>query len=248
MTTRQFDVQPGDTLSAHIALMDWGTSVYELDVDYVKVDIVDVSESGPDKGEQVEYPPPAPMPEEFHFSIPSLEAGMIDTYWPDLNFSGWMAGNKSVLTIDNSKMILLRWDLDAYAGQTTESYGMLELTPHSFFQNAGTDQLESDRIRLVEILGGENDWSHESVTYQSFSNSMPLDSVLNSQMIIDIDLPKQKDEPLYIHIPRPVIQRLLNGRTKGIAIYPLGALHASFYPGRNLNDPRRPKLYFNIVR
>jgi hypothetical protein len=246
MTTRQFDALPGDTISAHIALMDWGTSVYELDVDYVKIDVVDISESGPDKGEQVVYPPPVPLPEEFPISNPALEVGMIDTAWRDLNFSGWMAGNKPVLTIDNSKLILLRWDLDAYAGQTAESYGMLKLTPHSFFQNSGTDQLESDRVRLVEILGGDTDWLRESVTYQSFNNSKPLDSVLNSQMIIDIDLPKQKDKPLYIHIPRPVIQRLLNGRTKGIAIYPLGTLHASFYPGNNLNDPLRPKLYFNI--
>lgn len=246
LTTGQLEARTGDEISAHIALMDWGPFVYELDVDYVKVDLVDVSEAGPDQGEQVPYPPPAREPEEFAVSVSALEAGMIDAHYPDVNFSGWVAGEDPVLTTDNSKIILLRWNLSPYAGMKAPDFGMLELTPYSFYQTTGTDEIEFDQIRLVEILGGDPDWTVNEITYNSFRDTEPIESALNTQMIIDIDIPDQKDSSRYIHIPRPVIQRMLDGRTKGIALYPLGALHVSFYPGDSPDDPRRPKLYFNV--
>src|SRR6185437_11339429 len=40
MTTRGFDARPGDTVFAHMALMDWGLEKYRVDVDYIKVDMV----------------------------------------------------------------------------------------------------------------------------------------------------------------------------------------------------------------
>jgi len=246
LTTNDLDIRPGDTITAHIALMDWGPFVYELDVDYVKVDVVKLSEAEPDLGEQVIYPPPVPLPNEFEHSVPAAETGMVDRAWPGVNFSGWLAGVEPVLTIDNTKIILLRWDLTSFTGLHADGYGMLELTPFSFYKTTGTDEIEFDQIRLVEILKGDENWARDKVTLENFLAGDEIEAVLNTQMIIDIDIPSVKDEPRHIHIPRPVIQRMLNGETKGIALYPLGALHASFYPGDSPADPRWPALYFNV--
>ena len=57
MTTHDFDAGPGDTLIGHMALMDWGQSKYRVDVDYMKVDIVDVATAGPDQGVRGPVPP-----------------------------------------------------------------------------------------------------------------------------------------------------------------------------------------------
>ena len=40
MTTHDFDARPGDTVFGHMALMDWGLEKYRVDVDYIKVDMV----------------------------------------------------------------------------------------------------------------------------------------------------------------------------------------------------------------
>jgi len=246
LTTDELDIRPGDIITVHIALMDWGPFVYELDVDYVKADVVKASQTEPDFGEQIVYPPPVPQPEEFDYAIPAAETGMVDTYYPNLNLSGWLAGDEPILTTDNNKIILLRWDLEEFNGETADAYGMLQLIPFSFYKTTGTDEIEFDQIRLVEILGGDENWKREEVTLHNFLMDEPIEEALNTQMIIDIDIPNVKEEPRSIHIPRPVIQRMLDGRTKGIALYPLGALHASFYTGGELDDPKRPRLYFNL--
>jgi hypothetical protein len=38
---------------AQLALMDWGLGRYRVDVDYVRVDVVDAAAAGPDLGEPV---------------------------------------------------------------------------------------------------------------------------------------------------------------------------------------------------
>ena len=245
MTTKNFYAEPGDIITAHIAMMDWGLDVYSLDVDYVRVDVVDVTETGPDLGEQVPYPPPVPQPDEFSISVPAIEVGIIDKAYPDINLAGWVAGAEPVLTTDNNKIILLRWNLYEYRGRNVSGYGMLELVTHSFYNTTGTDQIEFDQIRLVEILGGYSGWTRNDVTYTQFLSENLLRDALNPQMIIDIDIPDTKQESVRIHIPRPVILRLIDGTTKGIALYPLGLLTTSFYSGDSMLHPLRPRLYFN---
>jgi hypothetical protein len=66
-------------------------------------------------------------------------------------------------------------------------------------------------------------------------------------MIIDTDIPVDMDSKLRMHIPRPVIQRMIDGITSGIAIYPLGALQASFRLGTNVENTGQPKLYFKVI-
>lgn len=245
MTTQNFEAEPDDIITTHIALMDWGPLVYTLDVDYVRVDVVNVSVTEPDIGERVPYPPPIPQPNEFSLSVPAIEVGIIDQNFPDVNLAGWVAGSKPVLTTDNNKIVLLRWNLYEYRGRDVSGYGMLELTPFSFYNATGTDQIEFDQIRLVEILGGNAAWTSSDVTFNDFLSGDSLLDVLNTQMIIDIDIPDTKDKPVWIHIPRPVIQRLIDGTTKGIALYPLGLLSASFYSGDSMIHPLRPRIYFN---
>lgn len=247
MTTQGFDGRPGDRINAHIALMDWGRDIYCLDVDYFKVDVVNVSEADEDKGEQVLYPPPKPEPDEFQWSVPALETGMIDEQYPDVNFSGWRDGDLPVLTTDGTKTIILRWELNDFRDQTAAGYGMLELTLHSHYRTPSTGLQEFDKVRLVEILNAPVNWTRKNVTFNNFTGNQHIDSVLNTQMIIDTDIPVEMRSQLRLHIPRPVVQRMIDGKTSGIAIYPLGALHASFSLRTSDDNTGQPKLYFNLV-
>ncbi|REL24139.1 hypothetical protein DYD21_19355 [Rhodohalobacter sp. SW132] len=245
MTTSGFDGRPGDTVNGHIALMDWGNEIYRLEVEYFRVDIVNTDEAEPDHGEQVVYPPPEPEPDQFEHTVPVADAGMIDRQFPGINMSGWRFGNRSVLTTDATKMILMRWELDEYKDKNVSGYGMLELTPFHTAKTVGADIPEYDQVRLVEVLGGDSSWNRDEVTFDSFTHGQPLNRVLNPQMIIDIDLPETMDQPVQIHIPRPVLQRMVEGKTKGIALYPLGPLHASFYFENRQDGKHQPRLYFN---
>ena len=65
-------------------------------------------------------------------------------------------------------------------------------------------------------------------------------------MIIDVDLSKFDDRAVFFTIPEPVMQRLFNGRTKGLALFPLGSIHASFYASESDDDNKKPKLHFNL--
>ena len=248
MTTSGFDGKPGDTVNAHIALMDWGNEVYYVDLDYFRVEVVEPESADPDLGEQVLYPPPVPEPGEFDYSEPVTESGMIDRQYPDINYSGWKDYSGRVLTADGSKIIILRWDLEKYMGSAADGYGMLKLITHSHYQATGTGMIEFDRLRLVEIIGGDSGWKRENVTLNSFIRDSYLLHVLNSQMIIDIDIPFEPGTPIHIHIPRPVIQRMLDGQTKGIALYPLGAMQASFRIQEPGNPQNSPELFFNLIR
>jgi len=246
MTTSGFDGKPGDTVNAHIALMDWGFEIYRVDVGYFKVDVVNASEAPEDHGDQVLYPPPLAEPDQFALSKPVLEVGMIDQLYPDVNYSGWVAGDSPVFTTDGTKTILLRWDLSELQGRKVLDYGMLELTTHSYLQATDTGLFEFDKVRLVEILNGNPEWNRDEVTFNNFTEGKPFNSIINQQMIIDINIPTVRESILRIHIPRPVIQRMIDGQTKGIAMFPLGALHASFYFEKDGGNNFRPKLYMNL--
>jgi hypothetical protein len=245
MTTNNFDARSGDTINVQLALMDWGRDNYQVELDYFKADVVSANDGWAVPGDAVLYPPPVPQPEEFRHSVPVAESGMIDPEYPGVNFAGWNAGGVPVLTTDGSKIIVLRWDTSEFTGQTADGYGMLELFTHSWFQTDNTSLPDFDRVRLVEIFGGDAKWNRKIVTFSNFTQGKPVNNLFNSQMIIDISKPEDFKDPLRIHIPRPVIQRLLNGKTRGIALYPLGALQATFHLGNARVPAHTPVLYFN---
>lgn len=99
---------------------------------------------------------------------------------------------------------------------------MLELTTY-FLQNSQDYQKDFSMIRVIEILNGNKNWDLNIVTLENFCIDKPLNRVLNSQMIIDVEVNKNHNGKNYITISRPDLQRILEGKPLGIAIKPLGA-------------------------
>jgi hypothetical protein len=249
MTTHGFEADPCDMVFGQLALMDWGLGKYRVDVDYLKVDIVNLALAGPDKGIQVPYHPPIPDPNTFMEKIQVAQDCIIDTQYHDMNFNNWCAqdGTEKVnlLTVSGTQFVIMRWDLSAFAGKQVNGLGLLELTTHSV-QRCSDDIKDFGQIRIVEILGGEPDWSQETVTCNSLCMGQSIDNVLNSQMIIDVGVAEGRDSKTLITISMPVLRRIIEGKTLGLAIRPLGAINASFYAMENKNAKYSPTLRFNM--
>ena len=250
MTTHNFDAVPGDTVYAQMALMDWGPGQYRVDIDYYKADIVKIDSAGKDKGFPIPYHPPVIDAGSFSNHIVVEHDAIVDLEFPELNFNNWVAAddekNVDLLTVDGTKYIIMRWDLSKFKGKKIKGSGLLETTSYSLQRSA--DYLKDfGMIRVSEILSGDVAWNQDNVTYNSFCKGKPRDKVINSQMIIDVDVNKNKNGKNYIAISQPVMQRLIDGKTLGIAIKPLGAVNASFYSMENKNENLAPKIHFNII-
>lgn len=249
MTTHDFDAKLGDRVYGQLALMDWGFDKYRVDLDYFKVDIVNGNTIGPDKGVQVPYHPPTPALNTFAHQIPVAQDGMIDLEYPDVNFNNWYTqeetGRIDLLTVGGTQFIILRWDLSEFAGKRVVGSGLLELTTYSV-QRSSIKLKDFGIVRVVEILGGDPTWDQKEVTYNNFCQGLPLNKVFNSQMIIDIDVNEGRDSTNLITISNPVLQRMIGGKTLGIAIRALGPVNASFYAIENRNGKFKARLHFNV--
>jgi len=252
LTTSHFDAVPGDTVIAHLALMDWGLEKYRLDIDYVKVDIVNLATAGPDQGEAVPYHPPVADYRRFNQSVGVAQDSMIDLQNTEINLNDWFVadGNgkrTNALTVDGSHYIILRWDLKAFEGRKVAGHGLLELTTRSL-QRKTQDLKDFGIVRVVEILGGDPNWDQRTVTADSFCHYERLDRVLNTQMIIDWPVSEGDGGKTYFTIGKPVLQRMIEGKTLGIAIKPLGAISASFYSMESEAGQNAARLYFNLEK
>ncbi len=249
MTTHNFEAEPGDRVFAQLALMDWGLGKYRVDVDYMKVDVVNTALAGPDKGIQVPYHPPIPDPQTLANEIKVAHDATVDVQYPDMNFNNWYtqdsAGKTNLLTVSGTQFVIMRWDLSAFAGKKVAGYGLLELTTYSL-QRSSDNLKDFGQIRIVEILEGDPDWNQKTVTYSSLCQGQSLNSVLNSQMIIDTEVSQANGSKTLITISNPVLQRMIDGRTLGLAIQPLGAINASFYAMENQGGKFSPALRFNL--
>jgi len=249
MTTRHFEAEPGDIVNGQLALMDWGGAAYRVDIDYFKVDVVDAANAEPDRGAQVPYHPPVPDPATFAQRIDAAQDGMIDLHHPDANFNRWYvaddAGKTPVLTVDGTRYVVMRWDLQAYAGRQVAGHGLLALTTHSV-QRTASDREAFGKVRVAEILGGDPAWDRATVTLNSLCQGKPLDAVVNTQMIIDVDVTEAQGRTTLITISRPVLQRLLDGKTRGLLLRPLGAINATFYAMEHAGGAYGPRLYFTL--
>lgn len=249
MTTRDFDAGPGDVVNGQMALMDWGTGKYRVDVDYVTVDIVDVATAGPDKGDAVPYHPPIADPATFAHDVPAAHDTTLDLDNPDANLDDWIIcngkGETRVLTVSGTQFAVLRWDLSAFAGKRVSRHGLLELTTRTL---ARTSDKRPDfgELRVVEVLGGDPLWDQRTVTLASFLRGAPLTEALNPQMIIDYPATDGDGGKTYLTISKYVLQRLIDGKTSGIAIRPLGALDASFYASEEKGGKLAPRLRFDL--
>jgi hypothetical protein len=249
MTTRDFEVQPGDQVNAQMALMDWGLGQYRVDIDYFKVDIVDRNTIGKDLGAKMPYHPPVADPEGFAQHIPVIQDAVINTEYPELNFNDWQTqdenGKIRLLAVNGTQIVILRWDLSAFRGKKVHGSGLLELTTHSI-QRSPAYEKDFGMVRVVEILGGDPDWEQGVVTYDSFCAGQPFTRVLNTQMVIDYPVPESRGNKALFTINQSALQRMVDGRTLGLAIRPLGAVHAAFYAMEEEDGKWSAQLHFDL--
>jgi len=249
MTTHDFDAKPGDIVYGQLALMDWGLEKYHVDIDYFKVDIVHMDFVGKDLGNPLPYRPPIPPLNTFREHVSVVQDAMIDLKYPDENFNNWQindSGEKiNLLATNSTQYIILRWDFSEFSEKQVTGSGLFELTTYSV-QRSSDKRKDFGMIRISEIMNGDHDWEQNEVTNNTFRQGKPLNSVINTQMIIDIDVSKEQGSRNLITISQPVLQRLIKGKTLGLAICPLGPINASFYAMENDEQNFSAKLHFNV--
>ena len=257
-TTRNLDVVPGDTLYVQLSATDFGWEKYFVDIDYYRADVVNVKQAGADKGEAIPYHPPIPDVNTFAIHLPAAHDCGLNLDFPDVNFNDWQEvtaeGNARVLTVNGNQWAILRWDFGKYKGGKVAQAGLLEITTFSVAQGGNYSAVYGDdfgmefgKIRVIEILGGDPNWNQENVTYHNFMQSKPYPAVFNTQMIYDADLSQTPDGKSFITISKPVMQRLLDGTTKGLLIRPLGAIDVSIYAVEDKTG-QGAKLHFNLKK
>ncbi len=257
MTTKKFDARPGDTVYVQLCATDYGLGKYYVDLDYYRAEIVNVKQAGPDKGELVSYHPPIPEISSFENHLEVTHDCVINTDFPKINFNNWHAvendGDARVLTVNGNQWAILRWDFGKFKNLKTGGAGLLELTVQSvpnggnYIETYGKEFGEEfPRIRVIEILGGDPEWDQKTVTDDNLMNGKTYSEVFNEQMIYDAEVSNSPGSKIYITISKPVMQRLLDGKTKGLLIRPLGAIDASFYASENKTGRSGPVLHFNI--
>jgi hypothetical protein len=256
-TTKNFDAVPGDTVYVQLCVTDFGLGEFYADLDYYRADIVNVKQAGPDKGEPLLYHPPVADLKTFSNHLNVTNDALINSDFPEVNFNNYYikekAGNVRVLTVNPNQWAVLRWDFRKYKNLKADGPGILEITTQSVSQGGkyidayGEDfGIEFGKVRVIEILGGDPLWDQNEVTYNSLTQGKIYSDVFNTQMIFDTDVSEENGGKNHITISRPVLQRLLDGTTKGLLIRPLGAIDASFYDSENRNGNNSAKLYFNI--
>ena len=255
MTTKKFDAHPGDTVYVQLCATDYGIGKYYVDLDYYKADIVNINLAGPDKGELVPYHPPIPDINTFSEHLGVAQDCLINSDYPDINFNNWHVeekdGSARVLTINGNQWAILKWDFNKYKNLKVKDAGILELTTESlpiggnYIEALGEDfGMEFGKVRIIEIIGGDPGWDQNKVTYNNFMEGKTYPEVFNTQMIYDTEVAEKQGSKNFITISKPVLQRMIDGTTKGLLIRPLGALDASFYSSENGSNC--PTIHFNI--
>jgi hypothetical protein len=90
MVAPNFRHEPGKSLLGQVSFMDWGnTGVYELQVDYMKVDIVKPGQKFQEKGPPIPYRPPLADESTFRLERKVKADVSVDTKYASLNLSGW---------------------------------------------------------------------------------------------------------------------------------------------------------------
>jgi hypothetical protein len=249
MTTRGFEAGPGDTVNAQMALMDWGFGRYRVDVDYVRVDVVEAAKAGPDLGPPIPYHPPVADPASFRRVFPVAADMTVDLDNPGVNLNDWTirdgAGDASVVSAGGTRLALLRWDFSEVSGRPVAGSGLLELTTRALELSA-EERPDFGLLRVVEILGGKAAWDERRATWTDISQGAPRELILNPQMVIDWPVTAGDGGKTYLTIPLPVLQRLVDGRTLGLALTPLGAINASFYAREDRGGRAAARLLLNL--
>jgi len=138
MTTRDLDAVPGDSLYIQFNVTDFGWDKYQVDVDYIKADIIDLKKAGPDKGIQIPYHPPIPVLNTFSNHLDVKHDALINSEFPEVNLNDWHVrendGLARVLTVTANQWAILRWDLEKYKIRKLVGLGCLRLQHRRFPQ------------------------------------------------------------------------------------------------------------------
>ena len=179
----------------------------------------------------------------------AAQSGTIDLDNPNVNLGSWYltdaAGKTAVVTAGGTRFVILRWDFGALAGKKVVGSGLLELTTRAL-ERTSDEIPDFGEIRAVEISGGDPRWDKKTIAFNSLCEGGPPDLVLNPQMIIDWLVSEGDDAKTCLTIPKPVLQRLIDGKTLGIAIRPLGAINAAFYSTDAEEKALAPRLWLSI--
>lgn len=249
LTTRGFEAEPGDAVNAQMALMDWGLGLYRVDVDHIKVDVVEIAKSGPDLGPPVPYHPPVADPASFANAFPVTGDLTVDLGEPAVSLNDWSirdgGGETAVVSVGGTRLALLRWDLRRLAGRKVAGAGLLELTTRALAVSA-TERPDFGLLRVVEALGGDPVWDERTASWSSISRGAPRELVLNPQPIIDRPVAAGDGAKTYLTIPAVVLQRLIEGKSRGLALTPLGSIEATFYAREAKGGAAAARLLFDL--
>jgi len=254
-TNFEFGAKPADRVYVQLAVMDAGREVITVEIDYLKVTIVDAATAPPDVGDPIPYRPTLKRPEDFSHSIAVTEDAIIDSEYPWVNFKTWYdasTDSQPLLSISGSQISILRWDFSrlttgrsSLAGRVPDGWGILVLTMHNVHY-APTRLEEFGYIRLVEIKDGDPAWTRDSVTFESLLQGKEKNDIIHPQLVMDTPPEFERGAKTVIPVSPSVMKRLFSGATKGLALFAQGAVNASFYSSQAINPDNRPTLYFEI--
>lgn len=244
MTTAGFDARDGDAVFVQLALMDWGRREYRLDVDYIKVHVVEPSGRGNDLGRPLPYRPEPVSREELAQELPAAAAATVDRTWPD-SPGAWRpasGGGAERLVVSPSQSIILRWDTARLPTGHVSGWGVLELVTDAAWRSQ-PDVESFAELRVAEILGGPPDWDADVVTWEKLLDGQAAHEVINEQPVIDVAPAPVAGARTRIPLSPPVLERLLSGQSRGLAISSHGGIVAVFRGGAT----DMPVLYFNVT-
>jgi len=248
-TNKEFGAKPTDQVFVQLAVMDAGREVITVELEYIKVTVVDAATAAPDLGNPMPYRPPLERPENFTHSLAVKEDAIIDSEYPWVNFSKWhdaSTNSEPLLSISGSQTSILRWDFSGFVGKKPKGWGLLVLTTHNIHY-APSELEEFGYVRLVEIKAGDSSWTRDKVTFESLLQGKTVTEVIHPQLIMDEPPEQKKGAKTIIPVSPMVMERLFSGKTKGLAIYSQGAVNASFASSEANNPQDRPILYFEIL-
>ena len=262
LTSRDFAYHPGDQIFAQISMMDWGLDRYQLDVDELRVEVVKSPPTVPMAQElvraadppavAVRYWPPLRPAADYDHSVPVADDALVDARFPDRNYNDWQrqgADAVALLTLDATLTPVLRWDLSALRGQQVVGEGQLEFYVESLWSGREPDPKMVDevgKVRVTELIGGATSWQEADVTWRKLSEGKTFDEVVNPQMVADVFADPTAGRPTVVPISQPVLQRLIDGRTSGLALRPLGAMVAAVYAHEAAGGKYAARLRFNV--
>ena len=247
-TNFDFGAKPTDRVFVQLAVMDAGREVITVELDYIKVTIVDAATAPPDLGEPMPYRPTLKIAEDFSQSLIVTQDAIIDSEYPWINFNSWYdasAACQPLISISGSQTSILRWDFSQFAGRKPDGWGILVLTTHNVHY-APLSLEEFGYIRLVEIKDGDPVWTRNEVTFENLLQGKDKNDVIHPQMVMDVQPEFEQGAKTIIPVSPTVMKRLFSGETKGLAIYSQGAVNASFASSVDNNPDNRPTLYFEI--